>query len=365
MFATRADIESGLRRFEAARPIDYVLTGMFDTDHVTRYRSALEIPNLGISNTGDSILEPKYIVVPASDPIRATAIPQRRGGVKFVVDQHNSGSSSFLFCPGGMYRREALISGELGPSMSNDTSTELFGIFCRELLKGFTKVKLYHVGPEAMSLLREGLRLTESVTAEKQCDLAIDEALSARRHASGKALSNHARLDYTKSCEELQRLGYLEEGAIPSLRDSRPKHDDREPLGVSFFRTFLTDVALENLTIPRTFFGRSEVQNVSFKGSDLTESNLCWNNFASVDFSNCDLSRSDLRASKFDAVNFRGSNLTEVDLRRSTFRNCDFTNADMRGIKLTHIQGEQLNLSGAQEQMVDWQENDGEQPDGG
>src|SRR5262249_28078690 len=142
--------------------------------------------------------------------------------------------------------------------------------------------------------------------------------------------SGARRLSYEESCRLLQRLGYPDAGAdgvIPPMPDHRPQCDDEEPLGVCFFRTKegAGEHDLENLTLPRTFFGKSEVGPVSFKNTDLSESNLCWNDFNRVNFTDADLSGSDLRASLFCECDFVRTNLRNSDLRRSTFEKCDFT----------------------------------------
>ena len=54
---------------------------------------------------------------------------------------------------------------------------------------------------------------------------------------SGRA----TRLSYEDSCRLLQRLGYPDvgaEGVIPPIPDHRPRFDD-DPIGVTFFRTFV------------------------------------------------------------------------------------------------------------------------------
>lgn len=187
------------------------------------------------------------------------------------------------------------------------------------------------------------------------------------------------RRSYEESCRLLQRLGYPDAGAdgvIPPLPDHRPQCDDEAPLGVSFFRTFVgqdieqgdEDVShrdLENLTLPRTFFGRSNVQHVSFRNTDLSESTLCWNDFNEVNFTDAALSGCDLRASIFSEVDFVRADLRNADLCRSSFEACDFTDADMRGAKLTHEQGEEIDLSEQQRQVIDWQDSDGDEPPGG
>jgi BTB/POZ domain-containing protein KCTD9 len=193
-----------------------------------------------------------------------------------------------------------------------------------------------------------------------------------------------ARLSYDESCKLLQRYNYLSKGEMPPLPDHRPQFDDRASIGVRFFRTWVgvsrpfglkpsrpeddVDVAahaLENLTLPRTYFGRSEIGPISFKNTDLSESTLCWNDFIEVNFTDADLSRSDLRASIFRQVSFVRANLRSADLRHSTFDECDFTAADMAEAKLTRKRGEAIHLSDEQRKLIDWQESDGDEPPGG
>lgn len=173
------------------------------------------------------------------------------------------------------------------------------------------------------------------------------------------------RLSYENSCRLLQRLGYLDAGNIPLIPDHRPQFDDEEPLGVNFFRTLVGDGDLENLTLPRTYFGRSEIGPLSFKNTDLSESSLCWNDFNKVNCTDADLSECDLRASHFSEMVFVRANLRNADLRHCTFEECDFTDAGMRGSKLTHEQGRQILLSNRQQEEIEWHESDGETPPGG
>ena len=172
------------------------------------------------------------------------------------------------------------------------------------------------------------------------------------------------RLSYEESCQVLQQRGFLDPGDIPPL-PSRMPHPDDAPLGVSFFRTGVWDDELPNLTLPRTFFGRSEVSHISFHNTDFPESWLCWNDFIDVDFTDADLSHSDLRASVFRNVRFIRADLCGADLRRSEYTDCDFTAARMKGARLTRAQGEVLRLSAEQHREISWQDEDGEEPSGG
>ena len=133
---------------------------------------------------------------------------------------------------------------------------------------------------------------------------------------------------------------------------------------MSFFRTRLKD-DLSNLTLPRTFFGRSEVRGASFRNTDLSESILCWCDFVRTDFAWSCLRGCDMRAASFEAVRFSGCDLRDADLRRSRFRKCDFSHAILSGARLTRLQGIGLRLSRSQRQSVDWVVGRGPEPDGG
>jgi BTB/POZ domain-containing protein KCTD9 len=101
------------------------------------------------------------------------------------------------------------------------------------------------------------------------------------------------RLNYDLSCARLRELGLLAHDNHPPMPERLPQYDDSEPLGFSIFRTLLDDALdLSDLTLPRTFFGRSQIDRVSFRNSDLHESNLCWNDFNGTDFSGADLGSS-------------------------------------------------------------------------
>ena len=173
-----------------------------------------------------------------------------------------------------------------------------------------------------------------------------------------------ARLSYEDSWRELQRQQLVGPGDVPPLPRNPPRHDDEMP-GVSFFRTMLAEARLERLTLPRTFFGRSELRAVSFCDSDLSESVANWNDFIEVDFSRVDLSQSDLRACLFERVRFIGAVLVGVDFRYCGFRHCDFTDADVTDARFTVKAGAALRLSDKQRSVIDWQADDGEEPAGG
>lgn len=172
------------------------------------------------------------------------------------------------------------------------------------------------------------------------------------------------RRTYAESCAVLQRDGLLDAGQMPPMPDRRPRSDDPEPRGVSFFRARV-EGDLAEMTLPRTYFGRSQVCDASFCDTDLSESTMCWCEFIGVDFSDASLRASDLRASTFERVCFDRCDLRDADLRRSTFKECRFAGCLLGGARLTHHQRRDLPLTPEQDAEVSWQTEEGSEPDGG
>jgi BTB/POZ domain-containing protein KCTD9 len=179
-----------------------------------------------------------------------------------------------------------------------------------------------------------------------------------------------SRFDYQQSLQRLREVRLLSSDDAPPMLARMPCYDGEEPLGVSFFRLLVGPegeeviVDLSNLTLPRTFFGRSEIRGFSFQNCDLSESRLCWNDFIDVSFMDADLSRSDLRGSLYQRVDFSSACLADADLRHSTFEACTFTGADMARALLTREQGTALPLTSDQLNVVAWTEA-GDYPPGG
>lgn len=133
-----------------------------------------------------------------------------------------------------------------------------------------------------------------------------------------------------------------------------PNYDDREPLDFSFFRCLHTDADLSNLSLPRTFFGRSSLERLDFHNTDLSESRMCWNDFLDCDFRHADLTGCDMRASIFTNCTFTGALLRRAEMRGARFAACVFTDADMAGAKLTYFQRLTLRLSPEQKANIEW-----------
>ncbi len=142
---------------------------MFDVSNVQTL-SLEQCNRIGVSDTGNHITDTSYLIHDESTTIEMREVPQRRGGVRYSVDQQLNPETVGLKA-GGRFGDNILISGQLGLGTGDAVSDELAMIILNELRKQFTKIKSYYVGMQAVSLLDSGARLTVNSAAATEYDL--------------------------------------------------------------------------------------------------------------------------------------------------------------------------------------------------
>ncbi|MEH7331052.1 hypothetical protein V7161_00025 [Neobacillus drentensis] len=170
-FATKADLETGLKELELYRKVKYVRAGLFDQMEVPVYTSYSEIIDFGINHSGDHISE-RYLVLDQNFELKIEEVPQQRGGLKFAVDQLINGSS-IVFWPGGIHKESFLICGHISTSSKENISLELYKDFRKKVLKGFKKIGSYYCGLEALQMKDEVRFITIGIHQDKLYDLKI------------------------------------------------------------------------------------------------------------------------------------------------------------------------------------------------
>lgn len=169
-FAAGEDLKGVAAAIEAERRLQYVLTGLFDTRELLTADSVEDIESFGIAQKGDQAQERSYLVAAATRPINVREVPQRRGGVKYAIDQMEN-PATLVISPGGRFGDVAVIGGQIGTATDDVAALELFKSFEREIKRRFSKVKSYYVGPSAKALMESGARLTTSVRSPAEFDL--------------------------------------------------------------------------------------------------------------------------------------------------------------------------------------------------
>ncbi|MEW6079175.1 MAG: hypothetical protein AB1724_15310 [Thermodesulfobacteriota bacterium] len=158
-FATENDLNSLLERVSSKRAIQIIPCGLFDAPEI---KPSTEVSKL---NPGSN-----YLVADRNLSVEIRAVPQRKGGEKYAVDQL-SNQKTVVLRPGGLVDARCLIAGQIGTTIEETTSLEIYKLFVSELRRQFIKIKSYYVGQEASSLLDKGIRLTANPKSPMTYDL--------------------------------------------------------------------------------------------------------------------------------------------------------------------------------------------------
>lgn len=115
----------------------------------------------------------KYLILRDEDDLINREVLQRKGGIKFAVDQLENNNSLVLFL-GGLYKEEAIIASKI-VSISKDLfPKEFMKELSKYLKKEFVNVNGFYVSKSALDFYRKGVRLTTDAKSSNLYDLKID-----------------------------------------------------------------------------------------------------------------------------------------------------------------------------------------------
>ncbi len=170
IFATRKDLTDVLVDVESAKSVHYVEAGMFDTPEPAQYGSCLEIPGLGAIRVAEANLAPIFLVADATLLFAIRPVPQRKGGIRYAMDQRMNPDSVALY-PGGQFDDRTIVAGSIGTCTESAASAGLLATIAAAIWRKWSEIKSYVVGPEAAAILDAGGRLTANVRSPREYDL--------------------------------------------------------------------------------------------------------------------------------------------------------------------------------------------------
>lgn len=173
MFATKKDLLPGLAAIEAETDIQYILVGRSEVPEPVFFTAGADIPKLGIAQEGNADKEATYIVLPQEIPCKVREVNRPGGVVGWVVDQL-SNPDCVVLRPGGTFKKEAVISGEISSIGATEGATALFRKMVPHIIGDFRRVQSYWVGPEAEKHLKRGRRFVRSISDPVKYDLVDD-----------------------------------------------------------------------------------------------------------------------------------------------------------------------------------------------
>lgn len=173
IFATRSDMLPLIENIEIQKSLQYSKTGLFHKEDISTFHSLKDFDGLGYCEFGNRPKEVAFIILEKKHKIEIRTVKQRAGGYLYAIDQLEN-PNSIVFQPPGIYKDKHLIMGSIGTASESKVSKELFRFFKKEIVRGFSKVQGFYIGPEAMKLAQTGVRLiTMHIEQSSEYDLAI------------------------------------------------------------------------------------------------------------------------------------------------------------------------------------------------
>jgi hypothetical protein len=175
-FSTSSDIKPILKNIEELYKIQYYKMGMFDnTKDIMNYKSFSLIDKLGFTIYGDWNLIDRYLIIQQKAVLNIRDVHQRKGGIKYVVDQVVN-AASIEFKMGGIYteKNDVLVAGRIATASNGEFSNKLYKSFATMVKEQFRRVGSFYVGNEALEKLKAGWRLVTNEQLSKEFDLIFE-----------------------------------------------------------------------------------------------------------------------------------------------------------------------------------------------
>jgi hypothetical protein len=171
-FATRNDLLPVFAAAQKKQALRYVNTAISSNGDFESYSDGALIPTLGLATDGSSTGTNKFLVLESTADVKVRTINHSDGRRSFRMDQLLN-NDSISFSPGGIWKPDIMIQGTLGTAYNGEVSAKLYRRFQYSLGKYFEKVGICLVGPEALELLKSGMRLTISEKSPPDYNLVL------------------------------------------------------------------------------------------------------------------------------------------------------------------------------------------------
>jgi hypothetical protein len=171
-YATKEDLLPIFAAAEASTLLKYTRTGRYARPQPPIFASGANIPDLGTADNDASIACDSYLILDRSTDVQVRHVQPRDGTTSFFVDQLIN-PDSIVIAAGGIRTPGVLLSGRVGTASDSPRSQALMKLFAAPLRKRFRKVGAFWAGPDALTELERGTRLTMSVGSPAEYDLSF------------------------------------------------------------------------------------------------------------------------------------------------------------------------------------------------
>lgn len=172
-YGVKEDIFPVLHAVTKKMPLMYALMGNFsveESENALRSPHPEALPRLGIASAESSAACESYLIYPQSEQLILRTTQRSESITRVCVDQlANPNSVTIAF--GGLLDTDTLLSGRIATASNSPVSQSIIKLFHATIKRSFVKVQAFYVGPESLSILRRGGRLTIGKHSPAEFDL--------------------------------------------------------------------------------------------------------------------------------------------------------------------------------------------------
>ena len=168
-FAEEQDLRQLIAAFEATAHCQYYKAGSFESNVVVQYESLLDVPRLGTVQHGDWNHATRLLVLPMEIALVVRPCPQRKGGMRYIVDSAEN-PCSFTLTLGGIFQPGVLVASGAVTAAEDERTLSIFGSLAR-LIKKLPRAGVFYLGQQASRYLDQGWRLVSNAQSPPEYDL--------------------------------------------------------------------------------------------------------------------------------------------------------------------------------------------------
>lgn len=171
-YGLKEDLIKIIKSIELNFSVKYVEAGLKDKHPFCVSDLIENINNIGFTDYGDWNHNEKYLILPKDKDLIIESIPQRKGGIKYAIDQKENNESIVIFL-GGNYQNKAIIASKIGTISVTDFSNNIFKFVSAYIRKEFKNINGFYISDNALKESEKGIRLTTDANNGLEYDLKL------------------------------------------------------------------------------------------------------------------------------------------------------------------------------------------------
>ncbi len=168
----KEDLLNILIYIESNFKIQYIKAGLL-CDIPSIEKTLKNKSNLGIVDHKDWNFNEKFLILNQDTELMIRKIEQRRGGVKYAIDQLKNQNSIVVSLGGYNQSENAIIASKITALYDTDFINKIYKELSKIIKKNSKKTGRFYISKGALDMSTKGVRLTEDSRSTRNFDIVV------------------------------------------------------------------------------------------------------------------------------------------------------------------------------------------------